>query len=178
MKRKSLRLGKGFASRSAIAARKARDVDSRRRRGRPTTAIAARTNGCSSRGTGTAISGGKRHPLRAGTLLLIGRGERSTRSATRARPAAESSTYTYRRLTSAAAIRCRGAANDGNDATRNRARSASRSTLGLATLAGVAAETAHTTFVDGAGRRSARRRWTQTPSGVLIELELAGLAPG
>jgi len=51
-------------------------------------------------------------------------------------------------------------------------------TLGLAAVAAAAAETARTTFVDGAGRKVGTATLTQTPSGVLIELEVGGLAPG
>lgn len=53
-------------------------------------------------------------------------------------------------------------------------------TLGLGVLASAAesAETVRTSFVDGAGRKVGTATVTQTPSGVLIELELAGLPPG
>ena len=51
-------------------------------------------------------------------------------------------------------------------------------TLGLAPLGAAAAETVRTTFVDGAGRKIGTAVLTQTPSGVLVEVDLAGLAPG
>jgi len=51
-------------------------------------------------------------------------------------------------------------------------------TVGCLALVAAAAETARTTFVDAAGRKVGTATLTQTPSGVLIELDLAGLAPG
>jgi Cu-Zn family superoxide dismutase len=50
--------------------------------------------------------------------------------------------------------------------------------LGLAAFAVVAAETVRTTFVDSAGRKIGTAVLTQTPSGVLVELDLTGLPPG
>jgi len=51
-------------------------------------------------------------------------------------------------------------------------------TLGLAALGAAAAETVRATFVDGGGRKIGTAVLTQTPSGVLVEVDLAGLAPG
>jgi hypothetical protein len=42
----------------------------------PTNATVVRINGCSSkRGTGVAVVNGRRHPLKAGSLVLIERGD-------------------------------------------------------------------------------------------------------
>jgi mannose-6-phosphate isomerase-like protein (cupin superfamily) len=79
MKRKSLRLGKGF--RVAFGNRRAQGAEMSIPPGDAEGGPDNRHRGADQwlfvvSGTGTAIGGGKRHPLRAGTLLLIGRGER------------------------------------------------------------------------------------------------------
>jgi mannose-6-phosphate isomerase-like protein (cupin superfamily) len=79
MKRKTLRLGKGF--RVAFGNRRAQGAAMSIPPGDAEGGRDNRHRGADQwlfvvSGTGTAIGGGKRHPLRPGTLLLIGRGER------------------------------------------------------------------------------------------------------
>jgi superoxide dismutase, Cu-Zn family len=51
-------------------------------------------------------------------------------------------------------------------------------TAGLAATAATGAEQAKATFQDGAGKQVGTATLTQTPAGVLIELDLKGLPPG